>query len=395
MTRAQRLTLMAGLVLLAVMPLLFPSAYSLNLLTQTVVAILICLSYQVLLSQGGLLSFGHAIFTGLGAYVVVHGLNARFGAGLDQWWFVILLPLMAGAVAAAVGFMLGWLATGRPGTAFAMITLGLGELVWAAAWMFPEWSGGEAGLSANRVVGAAPLGFTLAQPWHLYTLASAYLCAAVWLLLRFTQTPVGLMLKAARDQVNRIGFLGYDARVIRLIAFTLASCLAGTAGGLTALNFEFVSVDSFSLQRSGAAMLFTVVGGSALIGGAVVGGVLMVAAMVILSTYTPAWLLYVGLLFVWVVMRVPGGLSGMQWWAGLRWRSLPAFAGLVLGAIVLIEMTYHWVTEVGAGMPPELALLGLRVDVSQAAHWWLAACVTAVSIWVLSAQSQSREGVKT
>ena len=107
MTRAQRLTLMAGLVLLAVMALLFPSAYSLNLLTQTVVAILICLSYQVLLNQGGLLSFGHAIFTGLGAYVVVHGLNARFGAGLDQWWFVSLLPLMAGAVAAAVGFMLG------------------------------------------------------------------------------------------------------------------------------------------------------------------------------------------------------------------------------------------------------------------------------------------------
>jgi hypothetical protein len=92
---------------------------------------------------------------------------------------------------------------------------------------------------------------------------------------------------------------------------------------------------------------------------------------------------------------VPGGLSGMQWWAGLRWRSLPAFAGLVFGAIVLIEMTYHWVTEVGAGMPPDLALLGLRVDVSQAAHWWLAVCVTAVSIWVLSAQSQCREGVKT
>ena len=394
MTRTRRLPWIAGLVVLVLMPLLFPSAYGLNLLTQAVVAILICLSYQVLLSQGGLLSFGHAIFTGLGAYAVIHGLNARFGAGLDQWWFVLLLPLIAGTVAAATGFILGWLATGRPGTAFAMITLGLGELVWAAAWMFPEWSGGEAGISANRVASVAPLGFTLAQPWQLYTLASAYLCAAVWLVLRFTQTPVGLMLKAARDQANRVGFLGYDARVIRLIAFTFASGLAGAAGGLTALNFEFVSVDSFSLQRSGAAMLFTVVGGSALIGGAVIGGVLMVAAMVVLSTYTPAWLLYVGLLFVWVVMRVPGGISGLQWREDLRWRSLPAVAGLVLGVTVLIEMTYHWVTEVGAGMSPELVLLGLRVDVSQAAHWWLAACVAVVSIWVLTAQSQRGKGLQ-
>ena len=394
MTRTQRLPWIAGLVVLVLMPLLFPSAYGLNLLTQAVVAILICLSYQVLLSQGGLLSFGHAIFTGLGAYAVIHGLNARFGAGLDQWWFVLLLPLIAGTVAAATGFILGWLATGRPGTAFAMITLGLGELVWAAAWMFPEWSGGEAGISANRVASVAPLGFTLAQPWQLYTLASAYLCAAVWLVLRFTKTPVGLMLKAARDQANRVGFLGYDARVIRLIAFTFASGLAGAAGGLTALNFEFVSVDSFSLQRSGAAMLFTVVGGSALIGGAVIGGVLMVAAMVVLSTYTPAWLLYVGLLFVWVVMRVPGGISGLQWREDLRWRSLPAVAGLVLGVTVLIEMTYHWVTEVGAGMSPELVLLGLRVDVSQAAHWWLAACVAVVSIWVLTAQSQRGKGLQ-
>ena len=394
MTRTQRLPWIAGLVVLVLMPLLFPSAYGLNLLTQAVVAILICLSYQVLLSQGGLLSFGHAIFTGLGAYAVIHGLNARFGAGLDQWWFVLLLPLIAGTVAAATGFILGWLATGRPGTAFAMITLGLGELVWAAAWMFPEWSGGEAGISANRVASVAPLGFTLAQPWQLYTLASAYLCAAVWLVLRFTQTPVGLMLKAARDQANRVGFLGYDARVIRLIAFTFASGLAGAAGGLTALNFEFVSVDSFSLQRSGAAMLFTVVGGSALIGGAVIGGVLMVAAMVVLSTYTPAWLLYVGLLFVWVVMRVPGGISGLQWREDLRWRSLPAVAGLVFGVTVLIEMTYHWVTEVGAGMSPELVLLGLRVDVSQAAHWWLAACVAVVSIWVLTAQSQRGKGLQ-
>lgn len=375
-------------VILPLLPLTFSSAYSLNLLTQTVVAILICLSYQVLLSQGGLLSFGHAIFTGLGAYAMIHGLNARFEMALDRWWFIVLLPMIAGLVTAAVGLVLGWLATARAGTAFAMITLGLGELVWAAAWMFPEWSGGEAGLTANRVLATAPFGFTLAHPWQLYAVASTYLAMSVWLVLRFTKTPAGLLLKATRDQADRIGFLGYDVRVIRVIAFTVASGLAGVAGGLTALNFEFVSVDSFSLQRSGTAMLFTVVGGSALIGGAVVGGLLMVAAMVVLSTYTPAWLLYTGLLFVWVVMRVPGGLSGLQWRHYIQWRTLPAMTGLLLGAIFLIEMTYHWVTEVGAGMPPLLTVLGIPLNVAQAAHWWLAGCTVAFCAWALGRQSR-------
>ena len=120
----------------------------------------------------------------------------------------------------------------------------------------------------------------------------------------------------------------------------------------------------------------------------------MVTASVVLSTFTPAWSAYVGLLFIWVVMRWPTGLSGMTPRDVLA-RANGWGLATAIGIIFLIGMTYHWVTEVGAGMPPELALLGLRVDVSQAAHWWLAACVTAVSIWVLSAQSQSREGVKT
>ena len=378
---------------MAVLPLVFTSSYSTSLMTQMLVGILICLSYQVLLSQGGMLSFGHAIFTGAGSYAVIHGLNTHlFEMGATGWLWVIALPLLGGLTAAAVAAMLGWIATARSGTPFAMITLGLGELVWAAAWMFPDWSGGEAGLSADRTLTDPPLGMNFAQAWHLYALSAVYVLACAWAVVRFTQTPMGLMLRATRDRAVRVAFLGYNPHLIRYIAFIVSAFIAGIAGGLTALNFEFVSVDSFSLQRSGSAMLFTVVGGGALIGGSIIGGVLMVTASVVLSTFTPAWSAYVGLLFIWVVMRWPTGLSGMTPRDVLA-RANGWGLATAIGTIFLIEMTYHWVTAVAAGMPATLDILMVSVNVSQASHWSLAIAFTAVAYWLASrGRTASREG---
>ena len=137
---------LVGLLLLC-LPLAWESRHALGLASQMGIAVLACLSFHVLWGQGGMLSFGHAVYTGAGAYLCMHTLQALAAHG---WPLpVALLPLLAGLGTAVLALPMGWLSTRRPGTPFAMITLGLGELVWALALMWPAWSGGESGLSGS------------------------------------------------------------------------------------------------------------------------------------------------------------------------------------------------------------------------------------------------------
>ena len=154
--------------LLAVSPWVFSSSLGLNLLSQMGIAIIVCLSYNILLGQGGMLSFGHAVYSGLGAFLAIHTLNA---VSAGAWPLpVSLIPLVGGVTALAVALVLGWVSTQKAATPFAMITLGVGELVWAMSLMFPGFFGGEGGISGNRVTGSRPWGITFGPQIELYAL---------------------------------------------------------------------------------------------------------------------------------------------------------------------------------------------------------------------------------
>lgn len=145
-------------LVLLVAPKVFTSSLSMTMLTQMGTAIIICLSYNMLLGQGGMLSFGHAVYSGLGAFASIHVLN-KVGAG--AWDVpVSLIPLVGGATGLLIAAVLGAVTTKKSGTIFAMITLGVGELVWSMSLMLPEFFGGEGGVSANRVVGEPVMGIT-------------------------------------------------------------------------------------------------------------------------------------------------------------------------------------------------------------------------------------------
>ena len=133
---------LAALMLLA--PWVFSSPFSQAVLTQMGIAIVACLSYNMLLGQGGMLSFGHAVYTGLGAYMAMHVLQAAGSAG----WSVpvSLIPLVGGVCGMGFAVVLGYVTTRRSGTTLAMITLGMGELVFAMSLMFTDFFGGETGL---------------------------------------------------------------------------------------------------------------------------------------------------------------------------------------------------------------------------------------------------------
>ena len=176
--------------------------------------------------------------------------------------------------------------------------------------------------------------------------------------------------------------MGYSAHRIRYTAFVIAGFFAGVAGGLSALLFEIVTAEVVSTARSGAYLIFTVLGGSGSFVGPMVGAVLMVCSTVLLSSWTRAWLLYLGLLFLFVVMFFPGGVVGAlralrrpaSWWHPPHWpwRVLGVLAGAlaVLGFAALVEMVYHlqWGAVVGSRLP----FFGVVLDVQQPEHWWLA-----------------------
>jgi branched-chain amino acid transport system permease protein len=197
----------------------------------------------------------------------------------------------------------------------------------------------------------------------------------------FTETPLGRMLNAVRDNPERVEFIGYNTQRVRWYAFILSGFFAGIGGALTAINFEIVNaMDALSLMSSGAYLLFTFLGGATLFFGPIIGAVLMVLASVLLSDLTSAWLLYLGLAFLLMVMYAPGGVASLimanvqmaragklgRFW-GLYGGLLATGAVLLLGVSLLIEMIYH--RQLNAAMGPHIRYLGTQVDTSSATAW--------------------------
>lgn len=382
--RTEKLAWMLAALALLAAPLLWPGNAALALLTQGAIAAIACLSYNLLFGQGGMLSFGHAVYTGLGCYAAIHALQA-----LAAGWLVLpvsLVPLVGGLAGLVLALPLGWASTRQSGTPFAMITLGLGELVAAAALMFPLLFGGEAGISANRVLGPAWFGLSFGPQIEVYYLCALYALVCAALLRGFNFTPLGRMLNAVRDNAERAAFVGYDPHAVRFLAFLGAGFFAGIAGGLAALHFEIASAEVLGAQRSASWLLFTFLGGAGYFLGPVLGAALWVISSALLSEWTPAWPLYLGLLFLFMVMRAPQGLAGLiaQGWTLVRGRSpalwLPgalaragAGALALLGGCALVELLYR--LELEAVIGGEFRYLGLRLDSASPASWLGAAAV--------------------
>jgi branched-chain amino acid transport system permease protein len=377
--KASRVIVWSGFALvLAVAPLIFSSGLALTMLTQIGIAIVACLSFNMLLGQGGMLSFGHAVYSGLGSYLAIHALNAAAAGTLPLP--VSLVPMVGGLAGVGFAVLFGYVTTKKSGTTFAMITLGLGELVFAMSLMVPEFFGGEGGVSGNRVVGNGVMGITFGPQRQVYYLIAVYCFVCTALMFAFTRTPLGRMLNAVRDNPERAEFIGFSTRRVRYLAFIIAGFFAGIAGGLYALNFEIVTAEVVGAGRSGGYLLFTFLGGATFFFGPIIGAVMMVLASVLLSEFTKAWLLYLGLVFLFMVMYAPGGVASLimmnlrvasfgrlkpllGWYA-----ALVATALLMLGgAACIIEMVYHLQLDAAAGST--LRFLGLSLDVAKAASW--------------------------
>ena len=378
-------------LVLLVAPWVFTSNLSQTMLSQMGIAIIACLSYNLLLGQCGMLSFGHAVYSGMGSYFAIHALNA-IGQGTLHLP-VVVLPLVGGLAGMGFAILLGYVTTKKSGTTFSMITLGMAELVFAMSLMFSEFFGGEAGVSANRVVGEAFMGISFGPQRQVYYLIAFYTFVSVALLYALTQTPLGRILNAVRDNPERVEFVGYNTQQVRYRAFIIAGFFAGIAGGLGAINFEIVTAEVVGPARSGSYLLFTFLGGATFFFGPILGGILMVLAFVLLSEITKAWLLYLGLVFLFMVVYAPGGFAGLIMMnlriakTGALKRLLPSYAGLAVamglmlaGAGALVEMIYHLQLDGGNGS--QLAFAGWVLNTDSATTWGISLALLAIGLLV-------------
>ena len=393
-------------LVLVLAPMLWTSSLGLTMLSQIGIAIIACLSYNVLLGQGGMLSFGHAVYTGLGSFLAIHTLNAasagKFGIPVS------LIPLAGGLAGFAFAALLGFVTTKKSGTTFAMITLGVGELVWSMSLMLPEFFGGEGGISGNRVVGKPVMGISFGPQIQVYYLIALYAFVCTAAMFALTRTPLGRLLNAVRDNPERVEFVGYDTQQVRWRAFMIAGFFAGISGGLAALNFEIVTAEVVGAARSGAYLLFVFLGGATFFFGPIIGAVLMVIGIVLLSEWTKAWLFYLGLIFLFMVMYAPGGVASLIMmnlrvaaFGKLRrlWTAYLALGGagatLLLGVAAMIEMVYH--VQLNPALGPTMKFLGAPLDTGSADTWFGAVFVvaTGAGLFELARRSFAREWGET
>lgn len=290
-------------------PWIFNSSAALTVLSLTAVAIVFALSYNMLFGQTGLLSFGHAVYYGLGAYFTMHALN--YFAASHIPYPVELTPLLGGCAGLFFGVVLGVISVRRAGISFAMISFGIGILVAALALILRHWFGGDGGLSGDPTAGTHILGLTLISHMQVYYLMAVWCAICAALMYFLSTTPLGQMANAVRDNPERVQFMGYNAYQIRMRMHSLAGFFAGVAGGMAAIVNGIVAPDALGFVNSGEVLVMVYIGGATVFFGPVVGAVILTFMQIQLSNYTGAWQLYLGLLFVLVVIYAPEGVAGV------------------------------------------------------------------------------------
>ncbi|UIN23793.1 ABC transporter permease [Herbaspirillum frisingense] len=303
--RVARLSGLASLLLLLALPLLagrFP--YLPVLMVEILIAVLFAASLHFLMGPGGMVSFGHAAYFGLGAYAAAL-VSLRL-----QW--PLPLAMVSGALTAMLAALLfGWFCVRLSGVYLAMLTLAFAQIVWAGIFQWDDLTGGS-----NGLVGLRP-GEALASPVAYYYLALACAALGVYLLRRVVQAPFGLALRAARDAPLRAEALGMDVRALQWGGFAVAGLFCGLAGVLFAFSKGSISPEVASVGRSVDGLVMVLLGGVQSLLGPLLGASLFVWLQDLVARETDYWRALLGGVILLLVLLFPGGIVGaLRGWRG-------------------------------------------------------------------------------
>ncbi|MGX4773671.1 branched-chain amino acid ABC transporter permease [Bradyrhizobium guangdongense] len=376
-----------GIAALIVLPMIFSSGGSLTSFSLIGIAIVFALSYNILLGQTGLLSFGHAVHYGLGGFAACHMMNAVVSHG----WPIPLpfIPLFGGLGGLVFAVIIGWVMTKRAGTVFAMISLGIGELVASSSLILRSVFGGESGITTDRTALPKMLGWSFGPQLQVYYLIAFWLVLSAIAMYALTRTPLGRISNAVRDNPERVQFIGYDPHVVRYLAFCFAGFFAGVAGGLAAINFEIANSAYLGAIQSGLVLFSTFIGGTAYFFGPILGAILVTYLQLGLTNLTGVWQLYFGIIFIGIVMFSPGGIAGLLMMhrplirAGTLWTVIPSYlvaivptVALACGVILVIET----VARFSGGDP--INLFGIAFNPTSPVTWIAAAVLVVGGFFV-------------
>jgi branched-chain amino acid transport system permease protein len=341
-----------ALALLASLPL-FLSGNLLNAAIKMMIAALFALAFTLAMGQAGMLSFGHAAYYGLGAFAALHLMRA-----VEQqviWFPTPLIPLGGAVIGFIFGLIFGWFATQRAGVYFAMVTLALAELLFTIAPNLSSIFGDESGISTIR---GPSWGFTFGPDDQVYYLTLAWVTLCAVLMWAFTQTPLGRLALALRENEHRVRFLGFNTHVARTLIFAISCLFTGVAGSLLAIANEAANYTIFSAQASANVVLQTFIGGAGTFLGPALGAAVMTFFARVTSDLTRSWLLYQGLIFVFIMLFAPTGLGGLVAMHAQKvkaggWRllivpyALAAVSGILLiaGLVFTIESIHVVLTD--------------------------------------------------
>jgi branched-chain amino acid transport system ATP-binding protein len=293
----------AAIAMVALPLALLAGGLTLTSATDVVIFAIACMALNILVGHTGLVSFGHGAWFGLGAYA----------AALSQrHWFTgsVLWPtLFALAFLVVAALPIGFLVLRRRGVYFSLLTLAFTALVYAVAFRWTAFTGGENGLGG--VTRASWFGIDLENRWVYYALVALVGLAVIGGLHRFHRSPIGRVLVAIRENEQRARFIGYSTVRYKQIAYVLSAVLTGFAGVLFAFHHRFASADPTAVSFSGELLATVIIGGMRSLLGPALGALFYILFREYLSIWTPNWLLFFGLLFVIFVVFSPMGLVGV------------------------------------------------------------------------------------
>ncbi|HEU5177203.1 MAG TPA: branched-chain amino acid ABC transporter permease [Burkholderiales bacterium] len=264
---------------------------------------LYAVSFNVLLGYGGMLSFGHAAFFGVGGYAAAILLKK---AGLPAGVAFALVPFAALLVSALVAVVIGLLSVQRSGIYFAMLTFAFQMLLYTIALKAIGITGGDDGMTGLKPPGA------LAQPFYYYYYALAFVAVSLYLLYRLVSSPFGFTLRALRANPRRVQYIGVNVRAHQLVAFVVSGAFAGLAGALFALSSGNVFPGWLNWTASATPIVMAVLGGVHTFLGPALGAAVYVVLEVFISGRTEYWPLAMGVIIVALVLAMPEGLSGFR-----------------------------------------------------------------------------------
>ncbi len=295
-------------MIVLVILLLFTAPYLLKvtqirILSEIAYFSLFAISFNLLFGYGGLLSFGHAAYFGLGAYTTAILLKRVAGMPL-------LLSILFGGIAAAIGgAIVGFFCVRRKGGYFVLLTLAFNQLIWAVAWKWRSVTVGDDGLGGfvpkNLHLGIITLDMTKTEP--IYYLTVTIVLLLLFLAWYLTKTPFGNTILAIKVNEERAAFLGYHVNFSKGLVFTIASFFAGIAGSLFAIFQDFVATNVVNLLLSTEVLLMTILGGAGSFFGPILGAAIFVYFSDWLSSLTDRWEFFMGVLFIIVVLYFHGG----------------------------------------------------------------------------------------